>query len=53
MQKVFIAVRFFLRDRPSTHYFCYGNCAAGSKPIKELFNAVNRELNKVYNIPNK
>jgi len=24
---------FFLRRRLSSHYCCYGNCAAGSKPI--------------------
>jgi len=24
---------FFLRHRPSSHYCCYGNRAAGSKPV--------------------
>jgi len=23
----------FLRYRPANYYCCYGNCAAGSKPI--------------------
>jgi len=23
----------YLRHRPSSRYCCYGNCAAGSKPI--------------------
>jgi len=23
----------FLRHRPSSRYCCYGNCAAGSKPV--------------------
>jgi len=28
---LFIAVRFF--ETQSSRYCCYGNCAAGSKPI--------------------
>jgi len=24
---------FFLSHRPSSRYWCYGNCAAGSEPI--------------------
>jgi len=31
----------------SSHYCCYGNHTAGSKPILKLFTAVNSELNKV------
>jgi len=30
----------FLRHRPSSRYCCFGNSAAGSKPIKKLFNVV-------------
>jgi len=30
----------FLRHRPSRHYCCYGNHAAGSKPILKLFNLI-------------
>jgi len=33
----FTAVLYFLEHRPSNRYCCYGNCAAGSKPIKKNF----------------
>jgi len=33
-----------LRHRLSSRYCCYGNDAAGSKPIKILFNLVNWEF---------
>ena len=37
----------FFEIQTLSRYCCYGNDAAGSKPIKKLFNVANLKLNKV------